>query len=276
MYKVSCIVTLAAIGFGSLTALAEGESACVNSFDQARPQVWQSQTPCLEAKVREQVEKPRDPKLYQNGAGFYVGDGTFVMTAAHVVGGCQYFTLTDLAGGEKNAGLVSWDARRDIAVLRPEHNGSFIASDHGPGLELSYASDTLPIGQVRVAVLDLLAKKPSIKPLEPRMASPPRAVPVGPRGSIVLEGEALDVGASGSPVLDANNAVVGMVTANFPLASAGKETKAMTIATPASELAHALLNISDDDGRPLSRPSDSAVPAQLPSLAGSLVKIRCR
>lgn len=255
------------------TAQPSGERGCPGSFDANKVKTWHQQTPCLEAKVREQVEVIRDPSLFKNGQGFYVGDGSYVLTAAHVLGGCQYFSVTDGYGRQQEAGLVNWDARRDVAVLRPAHGGTFGVPNRGGGFKLATVSRGVPIGVVNIATIELIGNRVSPPRTTPRSASAPDAVPIGPDNSIVLEGAALELGASGAPVLNSDGEVVGMVTANIQL-STGAGTDRYTIATPASELRSVLLNAGGDNRvRPPTEPTGSY---RGDDLAGNLVKVRCR
>ncbi|MEM0986477.1 MAG: serine protease [Pseudomonadota bacterium] len=271
------LITLIAMAAAlASTAIGEtGEAACANAFDPSKAQAWQTQTPCLEAKVRERVERPRSDGLFQNGQGFYVGDGSFILTAAHVVGGCQYFSVTDSGGAERNAGLVLWDARRDIAVLRPQHGGPLGQSGRGYGLELGFPPRSEVIGPVNIGLVDILDRTAKPPTLVTRNASPPVAAPLGPGKSIVLEGARLEAGASGAPVLNGAGEVVGMVTANIELNAGQDGPKLFTVATPSFELEKALIHAGGDNRV---RPPHVNVsnPSTAPSVAENLVKIRCR
>jgi hypothetical protein len=50
-----------------------------------------------------------------SGSGFAIGDGTFVVTANHVVRGCTTINIPDVG----SATLVKSDPRADLAILRP-------------------------------------------------------------------------------------------------------------------------------------------------------------
>ena len=274
--KCTSLVAIAA-AFLTFTAAAQstGEASCAASFTSGGVQAWHGQTPCLEAKVREQAELPQDPTLFQNGQGFYVGDGTYILTAAHVLAGCQYFAVTDGHGRERSAGLVMWDARRDIGILRPLHGGSFGRPNRGNGLSLATLRRGAPVGQVNIATLDLVGTTVTPPRLTPRNASAPDAVPLGPDNSMVLEGSPLSLGASGAPVLNNVGEVVGMVTANIQLNSSTGESNTYTIATPSSELSNTLFFAGGDNRV---RPPTTAVgpPSGRGDLASNLVKVRCR
>ncbi|MEL6286970.1 MAG: trypsin-like peptidase domain-containing protein, partial [Pseudomonadota bacterium] len=188
---------------------------------------------------------------------------------------CQYFTIIDGSGSERSAGLVLWDARRDVAVLRPESDGPIGQPYRGAGLQLLKPSKGVPIGAVRIAALDVLNTRTGGPSLKSRTASPPNVAPLGPTRSIVLEGEPLDPGASGAPVLDGEGHVVGMVTANVPLNINRETIKILTVATDAVELEGALKQAGGDNN---TAPPNITIsgPEPVKDLANNVVRIRCR
>lgn len=265
----SLLTTFVISGGLSGAALAQ-EQPCAGEVSTAAD--WKATTPCIEAKIREKLQRPRDPTLYSNGQGFFVGDGRFAMTAAHIVAGCQYFSVIDLNGAEASAGLVFWDSRRDIAVLRVDA-GKAITRVGGT---LASLPRNKAVGNVLIPTIDLLATFRTGSAEErhtvTRNASGPNDAPVGPEGVMVLEGQALVEGASGSPVFNPQGDIVGMVSANIPLRGNDGPAASRTVAVSSNELNAALRYASEPSGgQPLSR-----LPAPNDNIYASLVRIRCR
>jgi hypothetical protein len=91
---------------------------------------------------------------------------------------------------------------------------------------------------------------------------------------MVLEGEILEEGASGSPVFSPTGEIVGMVSANIGLRDGEGKTAPRTVAVSSNELAAALRYAQGARPELAAMPPSTTAPSQNPVY--SLVRIRCR
>jgi hypothetical protein len=175
----------------------------------------------IEKEVRKALEEDPGPGLFQNGAGFYAANGRLVLTSAHGTGGCRFFVVVDGRGKETKAALVYWDLRPDVP---------------GPGgLELS--GDRLVRGgaaaMLRTFVFDF-GTSTSNRPGRSVLKGAPQRAWIGDVEMLRLDA-VLEIGASGSPIVDDRNLVVGMVTASIE----DPTGRVVTLAVPADVLRRA-------------------------------------
>ena len=182
----------------------------------------------IEKEVRKVLEEDPGPGLFQNGAGFYAANGRLVLTSAHGTGGCRFFVVVDGRGKETKAALVYWDGRHDVAILRPDVAGP-------GGLELS--GDRLVRGgaaaTLRTFVFEFGASTPH-RPDRSVLKGAPQRAWIGDVEMLRLDA-VLELGASGSPIVDERNLVVGMVTASIE----DPTGRVVTLAVPADVLRRA-------------------------------------
>ncbi len=220
----------------------------------------------IEDAVRARLaQDPGD--FFQNGTGFFVAGGELVVTSAHVIGGCRDIRVIDAQGQEYAAGLLIWDGRRDVAVLRMDQPYRY------GGLSLR-RPDFNRRGEERPA-------PPIVRPMAFVMRfglnTPTRASPVflddnpervlvraHPAGStyemLRFRNAQLDPGSSGSPLLNDDVQVVGLVTA---LANR------MTLGTPMRDIARAMQAAGYD-------PFNQSYVQTVRNPTDFVVKLRCR
>lgn len=141
----------------------------------------------------------------QNGSGFVVGEG-LVLTNAHVVAGQDSIEVRRSDGAELVAELVSFDPRRDLAVLsvpeidRPALALAGTSTGASAGVFGHPGGEPLRIAPARVAA---------------ELAAVGRDIygGAGAQRQVLELAAELRPGDSGAPVVDASGAVVGVVFA---------------------------------------------------------------
>jgi len=232
-------------------------AAAVSTSHAAAPAIRQSQ---LEQEVRAAREASLPHGLFQTGSGFYVSDGSLVLTSAHVVAGCRVITIRDISGREQAGTLVLWDGLRDIAVLRPDRTGPAglsLLAEEGP-------SDRPP-EKLKVFAQNFELKT-SIPPRQIVVSRLPDELRMGSSKMLELDAS-LETGMSGSPIVDDDGDAIGMVTARLEVKSEGGP-RTVSVGVEASDLAAAVQWV---DGRARSRDANQgANPGAL------TVRVRCR
>ena len=137
------------------------------------------------------------------GTAFFI-QPQVALTAAHVVRGRERITLESRSAGEREAHLVGYDARRDVAVLRVEDPSPL------PFLELADSATVRPGdfvavvgsprgGPITMTTGHVLATGSTLPGLVP--------------GILIRTGVAVVPGHSGSPMVNLHGQVVGLVIA---------------------------------------------------------------
>jgi len=137
------------------------------------------------------------------GTAFFI-QPQVALTAAHVVRGRERITLESRSAGEREAHLVGYDARRDVAVLRVEDPPPL------PFLELADSAPVRPGdfvavvgsprgGPITMTTGHVLATGSTLPGLVP--------------GILIRTGVAVVPGHSGSPMVNLQGQVVGLVVA---------------------------------------------------------------
>ncbi|MDR5709263.1 MAG: trypsin-like peptidase domain-containing protein [Armatimonadota bacterium] len=180
---------LALVGLGALSGILRAQPADRHAlFERVRPAV---------AVVRTFSEGRR-----ATGTAFFIQPHV-ALTAAHVVRGRDQIFLEPWSGGEREASLVGYDARRDVAVVRT--NGAPL-----PFLELVDSAGLRPGDPV--AVIGSPRGRPITLATGHVLATGatlPGLVP----GILIRTSVPLVPGHSGSPLVNLHGQVVGLVIA---------------------------------------------------------------
>jgi S1-C subfamily serine protease len=91
----------------------------LSSSGGAQPVVGPYAIGDIERSVQDKVTESRPAGASPSASGFFVGNGRYFLTNAHVVLPCQTISITGLNGAPVQAFVVGVDARIDAALLRP-------------------------------------------------------------------------------------------------------------------------------------------------------------
>jgi len=234
-FLTSLIIGLACLGFGQ-----------VSSSEDRR----------LEEQIRSSVETDPGEGFFKTGNGFFAADGAFIVTAAHIVGGCRQFRYNMPNRDDERASLVMWDGRRDLALLRPE-------TPNSTGLRID--TSTRPATSDADIYSMRFGLDAPTYPERRTVGLTQKYFPFGPSHFLILE-DKLDIGASGSPMIGSDGNVIGMVSARMTL-----EGRDISVALPGDEIGIALQDALSPDAS-LNGNQDSA---ETTTITNSVVRIRC-
>ncbi len=142
------------------------------------------------------------------GTGVVVSDAGEVLTAFHVVDGADTITLT-FADGTKSAGTVTnQDPEKDIAVVTPDQAPRVPPAVLGNPSSLAIGSDAYIVGNPFGHTGSMSAGVVSGLDRSFRRKDTGQVI-----SGLIQVDAAVNPGNSGGPLLDANGAVVGIVTA---------------------------------------------------------------
>jgi S1-C subfamily serine protease len=174
-------------------------------------------------------------KEIQTGTGFFVSSTGYLITNAHVVGGCTDATLLLSDGRESNAAIVGRNQRDDLAILKSQVNAATFANFRStPPLRLG--TDIVVFGYPR---LDLLTSTGNlVNGLVSGLAGPNNDA------SLIQISAPVQSGNSGGAVLDRSGNVVGVVVAKTNLTSSADKIEVLQQANFAinADLVVAFLN----------------------------------
>jgi S1-C subfamily serine protease len=146
------------------------------------------------------------------GSGIIVSANGLILTNAHVVSGAQTLTVTLADGRELTASVVSTDSAKDLAIIRANGSGltpaTLADSSKVQVGEAVYAIGT-PLGEfaesVTAGILSATGRTITV-------SGETRGQSVQLSGLLQTDA-AINPGNSGGPLVDANGAVIGIVTA---------------------------------------------------------------
>ena len=213
----------------------------------------------VENAVRTSLETDPGEGFFNTGNGFFVAGGRFIVTAAHVVGGCRHFQY-DLPGNQisQDAYLITWDGRRDLAILRPE-------TPHFSGVNLVTSTPRGGVQTWSVHSMKMGLNAPKY-PQEKKVSVQGKYLEFGPSKFHVIE-EKLDIGSSGSPIIGSDGKAHGMVTARLQ-----RNGEYISLGLPGYEIASFVTDVLQP-ARSLS--STQGDTSQRSSPLNNVVKIRC-
>lgn len=210
----------------------------------------------LETAVRERLSQPRGEGWTLHAAGFAFDARGYVFTNAHAVGRCGEITVTPAAGAPSPATLIAMDTRYDLAVLRLDTPFEDIlpiglppGSPDVPVIVLSFSGPQLP-GSGKRAFGSWLGKDPD-----------------GRDGLVALTSQ-VDDGQSGSPVLDTDGRVVGLVV--------GRQSDTGEAAVVSVSAMRSLLDYLGLAPPPLVSPTDRDLGPRDILLSNALVAVACK
>ena len=141
------------------------------------------------------------------GTGFYVTPSGHLITARHVVDGCNTFTTIDNDQANLSAKLLAVSPKHDLALLK-------VDTDTPEYLRLPARDDALYSGK-HIAVVG--SPKGYLDSVTQGVVSYPRrpAVPGSDDLTVFQTDAAINPGNSGGPVIDGNGEVVGVAVWKF-------------------------------------------------------------
>ena len=155
-------------------------------------------------------DQPRNPRQFRShGAGSGViikGDGT-ILTNNHVIDGAQEITVTLSDKQEFKAGVVGRDPKTDLAVIRINAKGRFIAAKLGD-------SEALRVGEWVLAVGNPFGLSNTVT--AGIVSAKGRVIGAGPYDDFIQTDAPINPGNSGGPLFNTKGEVIGITTAIIP------------------------------------------------------------
>lgn len=164
------------------------------------------------------VLDPNKPIEPAQGTGFLVGDGTWVLTCAHVMGEQRVATLT-MGGKRLLADVVKADAKADLALLRlrgPAPEGAAPIAFRAAGKPATMGEDVFTIGYPMSRLLGNSAR------MSKGLLSATAGLKDNPN-EVQVSAE-IHPGNSGGPLLDREGHVIGVVNKTINPAAVAQAT----------------------------------------------------
>lgn len=157
-----------------------------------------------------------------HGSGVHIGDG-YIITAAHVVDDADSFSVKTRSGSESKATIILSDSGADVALLRDDEIAGTV-----PAARLSCR--TASVGE-HVRSIGNPGEFEFISTYG-RISGAPREFPPNWRSAFVVD-LTVHTGASGGPVFDNSNEIVGILVGGVTINSA---TIGYSFVVPSSEV----------------------------------------
>jgi len=155
-------------------------------------------------------DQSRDPRQFRShgaGSGVIVnGDGT-ILTNNHVIDGAQEITVTSSDGQQYKASVIGRDPKTDLAVLKIDAKGHFVAAKLGD-------SDTLRVGEWVLAAGNPFGLNNTVT--AGIVSAKGRVIGAGPYDDFIQTDAAINPGNSGGPLFNTRGEVIGITTAIIP------------------------------------------------------------
>lgn len=168
------------------------------------------------------------------GSGFFISVDGYVVTNNHVIAGATEIQVLVDQNRRLDARLVGTDPATDIAVLKIDGEGSFLATEWG-------ASRDLQIGEWVVAIGNPFGLGGTVT--AGIISAQSRDINSGPYDDFIQTDAAINSGNSGGPLFDAEGRVIGVNTAIF---SPSGGNVGIGFAVPAHVAARIAADLRDD------------------------------